>query len=186
MRCRSCWGTKRAGIDAAPRFLDQVVLKPELQEPVINQSQQIADSAIRAILYLAASRQGRIQEIARAQFVPKEYLAKIIQKLAQAGIIKTHRGVGGGISLARPPEEITLLDVIEAIEGPVALNSCFIRLGECPRESNCAVHEELEHIGKTLASMFANLNFGQLAQNEAALLAGTNTWRLESDRAGEM
>lgn len=144
-----------------------------------------ADYAMRAILYLAASPHVRIREIAAAQYIPREYLAKIIQKLAQAGIVTTHRGVGGGITLARAPEEITLLDVIEAIEGPVALNSCFIRPGECPRESYCAVHEELEHIGKSLASMFAEVNFAQLAKNEAALAAGTGAWRLESGSVGE-
>lgn len=145
-----------------------------------------ADYAMRAIIYLAANPQARIQEIARAQYVPKEYLAKIIQKLAQAEIVTTHRGVGGGITLSRAPEEITLLDVIEAIEGPVALNSCFIRPGECPREQYCGVHEELEHIGKTLARMLANVNFAQLAQNEAAMFARTSVSSFDSKRAGEM
>jgi Rrf2 family protein len=126
---------------------------------------------MRAILYLTASPQGKIQEIARAQYVPREYLAKIIQKLAQAGIVTTHRGVGGGIALARPPEEITLLDIIEAIEGPVALNSCIIRPGECPREGYCAVHQELAHIGEKLAGMYADVNFAQLAQSEATSLS---------------
>ncbi|MDO8737194.1 MAG: Rrf2 family transcriptional regulator [Thermoleophilia bacterium] len=144
------------------------------------------DYAMRAILFLAASPQARIQEIARAQFVPKEYLAKIVQKLSQAGIVTTHRGVGGGITLARPPEEITLLDVVEAIEGPVALNSCFIRPGECPRESYCAIHAELEHIGNTLARMFANVNFADLAKKEAALCKGAKAWRLETGGVGEM
>ncbi|MHB9111101.1 MAG: RrF2 family transcriptional regulator [Thermoleophilia bacterium] len=145
-----------------------------------------ADYAMRAVIYLAVNPQARIQEIANAQHIPKEYLAKIIQKLAQAEIVTTHRGVGGGITLSRPPETITLLDVVEAIEGPVALNSCFIRPGECPRESYCAIHEELEHIGKTLARMFANVNFAQLARKEATLYAGTEALRLESKRSGEM
>jgi Rrf2 family protein len=141
---------------------------------------------MRAILYLTASPQGKIQEIARAQYVPREYLAKIIQKLAQAGIVTTHRGVGGGITLARPPEEITLLDIVEAIEGPVALNSCFIRPGECPRESYCAIHDELAHIGTTLASMFADVNFADLAKKEAALCERTGSTRLEKEGVGEI
>lgn len=132
-----------------------------------------ADYAMRAVIYLAAFPQARIQDISRAQYIPREYLAKIIQKLAQADIVTTHRGVGGGIALARAPEEITLLDVFEAIDGPVALNRCFVRSDECPRESYCAVHEELEHIGKSLAGMFADVNFAQLAKNETALSAGT-------------
>lgn len=145
-----------------------------------------ADYAMRAVIYLAVNPQARIQEIARAQYVPKEYLAKIVQKLAQAGIVNTHRGVGGGISLSRAPEEITLLDVIEAIEGKVALNSCIVRPGECPRETYCAVHVELGAIGKSLAEMFANVNFAQLARKEASLYAGSEASRLESGHAGEM
>jgi DNA-binding IscR family transcriptional regulator len=78
-----------------------------------------------------------------------------------------------------------MLDVIEAIEGPVALNSCFIRPGECPRESYCGAHKELEHIGKSLAKMLANVNFAQLARNEVSLSAGMKTLGFDSDRAGE-
>lgn len=145
-----------------------------------------ADYALRAIIYLTLNPQARIQEIARAQFVPKEYLAKIIQRLAQAEIVTTHRGVGGGIKLSRAPEDITLLDVIEAIEGPVALNSCFIRPGECPRESYCGAHVELEHIGRSLAKMLANVNFAQVARNETTLSAGKKIAGFDSALAGEM
>ena len=145
-----------------------------------------ADYALRAIIYLTLNPQGRIQEIARTQYVPKEYLAKIIQKLARAEIVKTHRGVGGGITLSRAPEDITLLEVIEAIDGPVALNSCFIRPGECPRESYCGAHVELEHIGKALVKMLANVNFAQLARNETSLAAGIKIPSFDSDRTGKM
>jgi len=122
---------------------------------------------MRAVLYLATSPLARIKEIAMAQFIPQEYLAKILQKLSKAGIVSTHRGVGGGISLARPPEKITMLDVIEAIEGPVALNRCFIRPGECPREEYCSIHDELQIIGDSLTDMFAKVNFARLARREA-------------------
>lgn len=144
-----------------------------------------ADYAMRAVLYLCASPQARIREIARDQYVPREYLAKIIQKLAQANIVTTQRGVGGGIELARPPEEITLLHVVEAVEGPIALNSCFIRPGECPRESYCAVHVELEKIGNSLSGMFADVTFARLAKNEAALSSRSGPLRLEEGDAGE-
>lgn len=145
-----------------------------------------ADYALRAIIYLTLNPQARIQEIAQAQYVPKEYLAKIIQKLARAEIVTTHRGVGGGIALSRTPEDITMLEVIEAIEGPVALNRCIIRPGECPRESYCGAHMELENIGKSLAKMLANVNFAQLALNEASLSAGMKNPSFDSDCAGEM
>lgn len=126
------------------------------------------DYAMRAVLYLATSPLASIRQIAEAQHVPQEYLAKILQKLARAGIVTTHRGVGGGVSLARVPEKISMLDVIEAIEGKVALNRCFVRPLECPREKFCAMHDELDRIGASLASMFAKVNFARLARNEAA------------------
>jgi Rrf2 family protein len=126
------------------------------------------DYAMRAVLYLATAPLASIREIAEAQKVPQEYLAKILQRLARAGIVATHRGVGGGITLARAPEKITMLDVIEAVEGPVALNRCFVRPGECPRESYCSMHDELDDIGGKLAGMFARVNFARLARTETA------------------
>ncbi|MBE0428697.1 MAG: Rrf2 family transcriptional regulator [Thermoleophilia bacterium] len=126
------------------------------------------DYAVRAVLHLATHPLASIREIADEQCVPHVYLAKIVQKLAQAGIVATHRGAGGGISLAIPPEKISLLRVIEAIEGPLALNLCFARPGECPRESYCAAHEELEEIQKKLAAMFSRIDFARLARKEAA------------------
>jgi len=130
-----------------------------------------ADYAMRAVLYLTTKPLASIKEIARDQGVPQEYLGKIIQTLAKAGIVKTHRGVGGGISLARPPLKITMLDVIQAVEGPLLLNRCFIRPGECPRESFCAVHDELLKLQQTIASSLNSVNFAQLARKEAARVA---------------
>ncbi|MHB1361056.1 MAG: RrF2 family transcriptional regulator [Thermoleophilia bacterium] len=126
------------------------------------------DYAMRAVLYLATSPLASIRQIAEAQSVPQEYLAKILQKLAKEGIVTTHRGVGGGVSLARAPEKISMLDVIEAIEGRVALNRCLIHPRECPREKFCPMHDELDRIGSSLASMFAKVNFARMARDEAA------------------
>ncbi|MCL4473948.1 MAG: Rrf2 family transcriptional regulator [Actinobacteria bacterium] len=126
------------------------------------------DYAMRAVLYLATSPLASIKQIAEAQSIPQEYLAKILQKLAKEGIVTTHRGVGGGVSLARAPEKISMLDVIEAIEGKVSLNRCFVHPRECPREKFCAMHDELDRIGSSLASMFAKVNFARMARDEAA------------------
>ena len=128
-----------------------------------------ADYAMRAVLYLATYRLANTREIAKAQGVPREYLAKIVQSLAKAGIVRTQRGVGGGISLARPPEEISLNDVLEAIEGPLTINRCFSHPDECFRESFCSVHYELAFIQKSLEQMFSRVNFARLARKEADL-----------------
>ena len=86
-----------------------------------------AGYAARAVLYLARNRNGKriaTSQVAKAQTIPSSFLAKIISQLSIAGLLHTSRGAQGGISLARNPEEITLLQVIEAIDGPIQLNAC--------------------------------------------------------------
>lgn len=123
---------------------------------------------MRAVLYLADHPYAQIKEIAESQFVPQNYLAKILQKLAAAGILDTKRGVGGGISLARPPREITMLDVIESVEGPLAINRCFVRPGECPREDVCAIHDQLQKVQDAYARALAGIDFEELARQESS------------------
>jgi Rrf2 family transcriptional regulator, iron-sulfur cluster assembly transcription factor len=79
---------------------------------------------LRGVLHLAHQGDGTISmvsAIAEAQSIPPRFLAKIFQALAKAGVVKSHRGAKGGFSLGRPASEITLRDVIEAIEGPICL-----------------------------------------------------------------
>lgn len=128
-----------------------------------------ADYAARAIIYLAVHPHAHITDIAREQHVPREYLAKILQKLAEAGITRSQRGIGGGISLAREPGEINLLDVIEAVEGPVALNRCLLRPDECDRQSYCSLHEELQQVQKDLRKQLKAIDFASLARRETIL-----------------
>lgn len=99
--------------------------------------------AIRAIVYLAAQPEGKISlisDIAEVQEVPRSFLAKIIQTLTKVGLVRSHRGVKGGVTLAKRPQDITLLEVIEKVEGPIFLNVCLIRPGECHRDVTCPVH----------------------------------------------
>src|SRR4029453_4482561 len=82
------------------------------------------DSSLRAVIYLSVRGQEKccsITEIAKQQEVPKTFLEKIIQDLIRCGLIKSKRGPCGGYTLARSPEKISLSDVIEAIEGPIAV-----------------------------------------------------------------
>lgn len=100
------------------------------------------DYAIRCVLYLAEhpDEVKVVDEIARSKSIPKVFLAKILQKLSKAGIVRSYRGVKGGFELAKRPKDITLLDVIEAIEGPVAMNICAIDKRLCNRSNQCSVH----------------------------------------------
>lgn len=101
------------------------------------------DYGVRAILYLSMQPQEKItplKEISKAQEVPEVFLAKILQKLKRHGLVRSHRGIKGGFTLAKDPEKITLKDVVELIDGPIALNKCLIRPGECNRYLSCPVH----------------------------------------------
>lgn len=71
--------------------------------------------------------------------IPNSFLGKILQSLSKAGIVKSARGSGGGFSLARPPAEITALEIIEAIEGPIALQRCLDEDMGCEHSTGCAL-----------------------------------------------
>jgi Rrf2 family protein len=90
---------------------------------------------------------------------PKSFLAKILQKLARASIVKSYRGVKGGFELARPPEEINLLEVIEAVQGPVAMNICALDEALCGFSSTCAIHPVWVDIRKEVERILRSKNF---------------------------
>ena len=99
-----------------------------------------ADYALRAIVFLAQigkDEKASTSKIAKAQKIPPSFLAKIISQLSIAGLIHTSRGARGGVSLAKEPEDISVLDVIQAIDGPVILNECTENPDACPFQSSC-------------------------------------------------
>lgn len=103
-----------------------------------------ADYALRAIIYLSRmdeNNKAPTSKIAEAQGIPPSFLAKIISQLSIAGLIHTSRGARGGVSLARAPEDISVLDVIQAIDGPVILNECTENPESCPFKSSCPLFE---------------------------------------------
>lgn len=102
-----------------------------------------AEYAIRGMLHLSIKGEAAtcgIDEIAKAQDVPPAYLAKIFQFLAKKGFVKSFRGVEGGFVLTKKPRNISLLEIIEAMEGAIYLNDCLIREGYCPKDDICPIH----------------------------------------------
>jgi Rrf2 family protein len=82
-----------------------------------------ADYAVRAAAELAAAPEGRLikgEELARAQEIPLEFLENILRAMRMAGVVVTQRGIDGGYALARPADQITLAEVLDAVEGPLA------------------------------------------------------------------
>jgi Rrf2 family iron-sulfur cluster assembly transcriptional regulator len=102
-----------------------------------------ADYAVRAVVHIAARAGGQCLpagEIAAAQNIPRVYVSKVLQALARAGIVTCVAGRRGGAKLARRASDISLLDIVEAVDGPVVLNRCVRRPGECSRDGTCTVH----------------------------------------------
>lgn len=101
-----------------------------------------ADYALRAMYHLSKldpNERAATSQIAQEQRIPPSFLAKIISQLSIAGLIHTSRGARGGVSLARPPAEISILEVVEAIDGPIMLNECTTSPDACPFGEECPI-----------------------------------------------
>ena len=124
------------------------------------------DYAIRGIVYLAGKPHNQISllsEIATAVDVPQTFLAKIFQQFSKTGIVKSFRGTGGGFLLAGPPESITLLQVVEAVEGPIMPNRCVLKHGECERDESCTVHPVWLQVQQQVRDLLAGITLKDLA-----------------------
>lgn len=120
-----------------------------------------ADYAIRCVIEVA--RHGRISaaQVAALQGISPTFLGKIVQSLAKAGVLATRRGVGGGISLALPVEQITLLQVIEAVEGHLCLNDCLTNPPQCPHLDTCPAYPFLSEAQGSLRRIL-DVSFAQV------------------------
>ena len=123
-----------------------------------------ADYAVRCVLYLSGhlERTASIEEISGATHVPKSFMAKILQQLMKAGIVNSVRGVKGGFQLARQPEAINLLEVIEAVQGPSAANICAADRKKCNLSRTCSVHPVWVEIREMVEKRLREENFEML------------------------
>jgi Rrf2 family protein len=104
---------------------------------------QAAEYAVRTMLHLASLPSGSttsVSKIAAEWEIPETFLRKIVSSLSRSSLITTQRGVGGGIQMGCNPEKVTLLEVIESVEGPITLNQCLMGERVCPRDGWCPVH----------------------------------------------
>lgn len=124
-----------------------------------------ADYAVRAMLYLSqigTSQRAATSEVAKEQHIPPSFLAKIISQLSIAGLLHTARGARGGVSLAREPKEITLLEVVEAIDGPIQLNECVGETSTCTFDQDCPLRPVWCDAQDDLVKRLRGTNFEQL------------------------
>jgi Rrf2 family transcriptional regulator, iron-sulfur cluster assembly transcription factor len=124
------------------------------------------DYAIRGMVYLAMKpmdQMSLISEMATAIDVSQTLLAKIFQDLGKVGLVKSYRGVGGGFLLGRPAAEISLLEIVEAVEGPIVLNRCLLRPGTCGRDAGCTVHPVWKEVQEKMREILGKVTLKQLA-----------------------
>jgi len=125
-----------------------------------------ADYAVRAIYYLSTLELGKrasTSHIAKEQHIPPSFLAKIISQLSVAGLLHTSRGARGGVSLARDPKDITMLDVIESIDGPIVLNQCVHDAHGCKFDKECPMRTMWSEIQDDLVARLSGTTFSDFA-----------------------
>lgn len=100
------------------------------------------DYGMRVMLELASqppATRAVVGEIARRQQISPAFISKVLVRLSQANLVRTYRGATGGAHLARPPEKINLLEVVEAMQGPIVFNACNIEYPPCPLKETCPI-----------------------------------------------
>jgi Rrf2 family protein len=122
------------------------------------------DYAIRCLYYLSGKEDEvvMVDEIAQEMQIPKTFLAKILQRLATAGLVQSYVGVKGGFYLAKKPQEINLYDVITGIEGPVAMNKCTVNKKSCSLNKICKVHPIWVAVRKEIEAVLKKNTFKKI------------------------
>jgi Rrf2 family protein len=128
------------------------------------------DYAIRAMIHLASIPPGTVvpfREIGKKMDVPEDFLAKIMKTLVDQGIARSTRGPRGGYKLARPAESINVLEVIEAAEGPVAVNVCLDDDDACSRQAFCTMTSVWREGQERMLDVFRATSLASLAERPA-------------------
>lgn len=136
-----------------------------------------ADYGVRAMLDIASqSPENRsiVSEIAERQRIPAHFLAKIVPRLARAGLLHTSLGARGGIALGMPADQITLLQIIEAIDGPFRLNLCSLDPSECDCSADCPALDVWCRAQAQLNQMLARARLGDLVVASQQKMARTH------------
>lgn len=126
------------------------------------------DYALRALVYMAEAggeRSYPMGEIASATGAPETFLRKVVQKLDAAGVVATKRGAGGGVSLRKHPNVISVFEVVEAVQGPVAINKCFVSNRECIDREACGIRRNLSVMQNDMVSLLKTATVAKLARH---------------------
>jgi len=130
-----------------------------------------ADYALLAMRHLAArADRGALaaREIAEEYAIPAELLAKVLQKLVRARLLASHQGIKGGYGLARPAAQMSVADVIQAVDGPLTVTACSEADHSCDQYSKCNIRDPLWRIKDRILAALASTSVAELAADIAA------------------
>ncbi|HEX5623305.1 MAG TPA: Rrf2 family transcriptional regulator [Sulfuricurvum sp.] len=120
---------------------------------------------IRSAVWLSTKPRGefhRIHQISEELDLPFHFLAKSLQKLVHAGILISQRGASGGVTLAQPASEITLMSIIEAVDGTTFFDACVLGIGDCEAEKPCALHAQWDTWRKEMVEMYSAMRLSDI------------------------
>ncbi len=135
-----------------------------------------ADYAVRVMIHLAGLPPGtRVSrgQLATASETPDQFLSKVLQSLTRGGLVISHRGNTGGFELPTLRRNASILDIVEAVEGPLALNLCLSCDQACPRQSWCAAHNVWDEAQRAMAGVLRNSSIEDLAKKAAIARDGS-------------
>ena len=128
-----------------------------------------ADYGLIALKHLAVNSGGvssSAKAIAECYGIPQPLLAKILQKLTKIGLLQSLPGTNGGYRLARPPQSITALEVIRAIDGPIILTACFTEHGACEQSEKCTVRAPLRKVHEGILNLLNTITISDMSRDE--------------------
>ncbi len=131
-----------------------------------------ADYGLMAMKHLAEhADQGACsaKDVADAYGIPQEALAKILQRLAKVGLIRSQHGMNGGYTLTRDPKTISAFEVIKAIDGPLFITSCVTVRGECGQSDRCTIREPLRKVNESIEQVLKNIKISQMKEEPEVL-----------------
>jgi Rrf2 family protein len=140
------------------------------------------------MIHLAGQPEGTVVSrslLAEAAEAPESFLSKILQALARAGLIQARRGVGGGFSLSAPGARASLLEVVESIDGPIALNACLTSGGSCHRSAGCAAHQAWLRAQSAMLSVLRQAKIAEMVPAQPSRHAPLNLAQAAPNRNRE-
>jgi Rrf2 family protein len=104
------------------------------------------------------------KDVADAYGIPQEALAKILQRLAKAGLLHSQHGINGGYTLARDAQDISAFEVIQAIDGPLFITSCITVRGECDQSERCTIREPLRKVNNSIEELLKRITISEMKE----------------------